>query len=247
MLLAELEVCHSRPIAPTRRVALGHTFLPCDPMPGFGGLLLGGVVARFAQDIDPDDIGELLNLIFDLDAGRRIPQPRLRHRFQSDRIGLARSSHRLYRVHGDDSGLRFGFTADKGAPAQHVLGAVYAAGALPAEQRKEVFATVRRAMAWRGEVNASFLEYLAGAAVSSFMKSALREPSDELGWAMRVLGFPDDAPQPNKSAIQRRYRDALLLVHPDHGGEVGSAAASIADIALARRILLGRLLLVQPQ
>ena len=47
--------------------------------------------------------------------------------------------------------------------------------------------------------------------------------------------------------IQRRYRDALLLVHPDHGGEVGSAAASIADIALARRILLGRLLLVHPQ
>ena len=31
MLLAELEVWHSRPIAPTRRVSLGHLILPVDP------------------------------------------------------------------------------------------------------------------------------------------------------------------------------------------------------------------------
>jgi hypothetical protein len=43
MLLAELEVWHSRPITPTRRVALGHLVLPTDPAPGFGGLLLGAV------------------------------------------------------------------------------------------------------------------------------------------------------------------------------------------------------------
>ena len=41
MLLAELEVWHSRPVTPTRRVALGHLVLPVDPTPGFGGLLLG--------------------------------------------------------------------------------------------------------------------------------------------------------------------------------------------------------------
>ena len=45
MVLAELEVWHSRPITPTRRVALGHLVLPADPPPGFGGLLLGAVVA----------------------------------------------------------------------------------------------------------------------------------------------------------------------------------------------------------
>ena len=40
MLLAELEVWHSRPVTPTRRVSLGHLVLPVDPTPGFGGLLL---------------------------------------------------------------------------------------------------------------------------------------------------------------------------------------------------------------
>ena len=44
MLLAELEVWHSRPTTPTRRVALGHLVLPTDPAPGFGGLLLGAVI-----------------------------------------------------------------------------------------------------------------------------------------------------------------------------------------------------------
>ena len=241
MLLAELEVCHSRPIAPTRRVALGRTFLHCEPAPGFGGLLLGGVVARFAQDMDPDDIGELLTLIFDLDAGRRIPQPRLRHRFQSDRVGLTRSSHRLYRVDDSKGQLRLGFTSDKGAPSQHVLGAVYAAGALPAHLRGGVFATIRRALAWRGETGAGFLEYLTAGVSSSYLSSATRDglTSDHVCWAMRVLGL-SAAAELDRSLIQQAYRDALLTVHPDHGGEVDRAAERIADIAEARRILLAQ-------
>ena len=39
MILAELEAYQSRPIAPTRRLALGELNLPCDPAPGFGGIL----------------------------------------------------------------------------------------------------------------------------------------------------------------------------------------------------------------
>ena len=240
MLLAELEVCHSRPIAPTRRVALGRTFLPCDPEPGFGGLLLGGVAARFAQDMDPDDIAELLTLIYDLDAGYRIPQPRLRHRFQADRVGLARSSHRLYRVDNREGELRLSFTADMGAPSQHVLGAVYAAGGLPPHLRAGVFATIRRALAWRGEINLGFLAYLAGGASSTFLRSAVQQGamSDNVGWARRVLGLSAVADRLDKGQIQQGYRDALLTVNPDHGGEVDSAAERIADIAEARRILL---------
>ena len=45
VILAELEVFHSRPIAPTRRVALGRRHLPLHPAPGFGGILLGGIAA----------------------------------------------------------------------------------------------------------------------------------------------------------------------------------------------------------
>lgn len=278
MLLAELEVCHSRPIAPTRRVALGRKNLPTDPAPGFGGLLLGGIVARFAQDLDHDDIGELLALLFDLSAGTNIAQPRLRHRFQTDRVGLARSVHRLSRSKGNDGSsggsggsggnggngngsgeLRLEFTSHKGAPVQHVLGAVYAAGALSPQIRTVVFSTIRRALAWNGEINTEFLEFLAKGASSTYLRSAVQDwaMNDQLGWAMRVLGLDDlagvasvagsadvadvaDVGDIDKTKIQRGYRDALLTVHPDHGGEVDSAAERIADIALARRILLAK-------
>ena len=37
----------------------------------------------------------MAGLLNALQAGRRIPQPRLHHRFQQDRHGLARSRHRL--------------------------------------------------------------------------------------------------------------------------------------------------------
>src|SRR5919112_142191 len=80
VLLAELEIWHSRPIAPTRRVALGRAQLPVDPAPGFGGILLGGIVAAHIGELDPDLTGELSRLLDDLEAGRRIAQPRLRHR-----------------------------------------------------------------------------------------------------------------------------------------------------------------------
>ncbi len=36
MVLAELEIFHSRAVQPTRRVALGHLVLPVDPAPGLG-------------------------------------------------------------------------------------------------------------------------------------------------------------------------------------------------------------------
>ena len=46
MLLAELEIYHTRPAVPTRRVSLGNLILPTDPAPGFGGLLLGDVTPK---------------------------------------------------------------------------------------------------------------------------------------------------------------------------------------------------------
>ena len=47
MLLAELEIFHSRTNAPTRRVALGYTYLPIQKGSGNGAVLLAGIVARF--------------------------------------------------------------------------------------------------------------------------------------------------------------------------------------------------------
>ena len=51
-VLAELEIWHSRPFTPTRRLALGNVMLPIDPAPGLGGLLLGGVVAAHMAEVD---------------------------------------------------------------------------------------------------------------------------------------------------------------------------------------------------
>ncbi|MEI8287057.1 MAG: hypothetical protein WCG15_07150, partial [Actinomycetes bacterium] len=95
MLLAEMEIFHSRPIAPTRRLSLGHLFLPVDPAPGFGGLLLGAVVSVFSRDIDEDLIPDVQRLLLEVERGSRVVQPRLRHRFQVDRHGLSYSTHRL--------------------------------------------------------------------------------------------------------------------------------------------------------
>ncbi|MDG2027132.1 MAG: hypothetical protein P8J50_08480 [Acidimicrobiales bacterium] len=236
MLLAEIDVYHSRPIAPTRRVAVGYTILPVDPAPGFGGLLLGAVAARFVMDLHPDDMPDIVALTHELEAGRRIPQPRLRHRFQDDRVGLTRSPHRLHRDDDSDA-MRLQFTTDKGAPSQHVLGVVYAAGQLERDARGEVMASIRRGLAWTGDIGPALLAHLAGRGHNTLSSSAMADP---IGWAMGILGLSLLDERPSKGVVQRGYRDALLAAHPDHGGDDDDAAQRIADIGEARRILLAR-------
>ncbi|MEZ5165926.1 MAG: hypothetical protein R2695_05320 [Acidimicrobiales bacterium] len=221
MLLAEIEVYHSRPIAPTRRLALGSTVLPCDPAPGVGGILLGAVAARFVADVDPEDLPEIVALTHELEAGRRIPQPRLRHRFQDDRVGLARSTHRLHRDPASDE-LRLQFTTDRGAPAQQVLGAVYAAGLVAGRHRGEVLAAVRRGLLWTGDVGPALLLHLAGHGGASLSSCAAADP---IGWAKQVLGLAAFEARPAKADVQRGYREALLAAHPDHGGDQTAAAS----------------------
>jgi hypothetical protein len=91
MLLSELEIWHSRPVTPTRRVALGNLVLPVDPAPGFGGLLLGAVMAKYLPEVDDDLVPDVHRLLDQVHTGTRVAQPRLRHRYQVDRHGLADS------------------------------------------------------------------------------------------------------------------------------------------------------------
>ncbi|HUF32865.1 MAG TPA: hypothetical protein VMN58_06615 [Acidimicrobiales bacterium] len=232
MLLAELEIWHSRPNLPTRRVAVGRSLLPTEPAPGFGGLLLGGIVAANVAELHVDLSGELTRLMSDLEDGRRIPQPRLRHRLQVDRIGLARSRHRL-RGHGDALELDLD---DTGTPESQILGAVYAAGRLDVADRRSVMAVLRRAVRWNGPVGPALLAHLAGAGSQTWSVGAFADPER---WALEVLGFAGvDSGAPRRGDVNRRFRELVRQAHPDHGGASTGAADRISELAEARRILL---------
>ncbi|MFN8016491.1 MAG: DnaJ domain-containing protein [Acidimicrobiales bacterium] len=231
MLLAELEVFHSRPFAPTRRVAVGTAVLPTNPAPGFGGLLLAGIAATFVPEIDPDLWDDLRRLTEQVEAGRRIPQPRLRHRLQDDRIGLSKVRHRLL---GEGEELTFEID-ERGAPEPHVLAAVYASARLDPEDRAVVLGTVRRACNWRGALGPDFVEYVPGSRHASTW-SVGGGGGDPYLWALGVLGLAPEAVE--EDAIQRRFRTLLREAHPDHGGDASDAAQRIGELTEARRILL---------
>lgn len=228
MLLAELEVWHSRPTTPTRRVALGHLVLPTDPAPGFGGLLLGAVIARHLPEIDPDLVADVHRLLGQIEHGTRVPQPRLRHRYQVDRHGLAVSVHRLV---GDGDNVRFDLHAQGSALAQ-VLGAVYALERLDESARRQLGPVLQRAMRWRGPIGPSFVANLAGTASTSLAAMA-----DPRAWALELLGFPPGTGKVSKKEVTARYRDGLRKVHPDHGGSQSAASKAISDLGEARKIL----------
>jgi hypothetical protein len=251
-VLAELEIFHSRAIAPTRRVALGDSNLPVEPPPGFGGILLGGVVAANIADVDVDLHPDLMRLTVQLEEGQRIPQPRLRNRLQTDRVGLLRSRFRLV---GTGEDLGFDFDA-RCTPAQAVLGAAYAAGRLEPPVRHVVMSSIRRAMRWVGPVGPDLIASLVGL---GHTPSAIAAFSDPLAWALNTLGFSPlngngaghnrrngtrrrggRSDSPSRGEVQRRFRDLLREAHPDHGGEVDDAAQRIADLSEARRILLAK-------
>ncbi len=231
MLLAELEIRHSRAIAPTRRVALGNQWLPTDPAPGFGGILLGGIVAGHVEDIPPELREELLELVDDLEVGGRIPQPKLRHRFQTDVVGLDRSRHKLVGV-----GESISFELDvHGAALPQVLGAVYAAGQIHAATRPAVFHAIRKAMRWEGAIDASLVAHLSDP-TSAPPRSWRLFPTDER-WARHVLGFgPESHLDPGE--VQRRFRALVRESHPDHGAQAEGAGQRILELTEARRILL---------
>ncbi len=230
--MAELEILHSRPIAPTRRVSLGMRNLPIDPAPGAGGLLLAAIVAHNAPKIEPELREDLVSVMETLAAGHGVVQPRVRHRFQSDRVGLALSPQRLMAVNGQ---LAFDFEDTLGRPVQLALGAVYAAGSLPVETRTPIFEALTSALVWARPVDAAFISAITGGESASLVD--LRAWNDPLAWAMETLEISSDE-TPSKRVVQRRFRAMLRDAHPDHGGQDGAAAARIAELTEARRILL---------
>lgn len=228
MLLAELEIFHSRPVQPTRRISLGHMVLPVDPAPGFGGLLLGAIVAQHLGGVDSDHVPDVHRLINEIQDGKRVVQPRLRHRFQLDRHGLSHSTHQMIGK-GDDISFDFQTT---GTDLAQVLGAIYAVERLAVEHRRLITPVLQKAARWRGPIGPSMIAYLAGSQTTTL--EALADPR---GWAMELLGFDLGGVKPSKREVTKAFRTKLRDVHPDHGGVEVDAAKAMSDLAEARRIL----------
>ncbi len=227
---------HSRPFAPTRRIAVGASTLPIDPAPGPGGILLGAVMAQFRGELHEELFENMLKLTLQLQEGQRIVQPRLRHRFQEDRHGLTRSRARLRRD-GDN------LTVDldnHGSGLQMMVAVVYTAGTLPSSARRTVMDAVRKGMRWTGPLDRTLFAHLSGLTAGRDWDAAVYD--DPVQWALLTLGMSaeDDGSirLPDRKSIQRRFRDALREAHPDHGGDSDDAATRINDLTEARRILL---------
>jgi len=228
MLLAELEVWHNRPLAPTRRIALGNLVLPVDPAPGFGGLLVGAVVARHVADIPEDHVPDVHRLIEQIDRAQRVVQPRLRHRFQVDRHGLALSTHRLL---GEGEEISFDFHTTGTGIAQ-VLGAIYAVERLDVSIRHLITPVLHKAMRWRGPIGGPLIAHLAG--TNSTTLTTLADPR---AWALDVLGFPPGTATPTRRQVTAQFRVKMRSVHPDHGGDHSVASTAVFELAEARKIL----------
>ncbi|CAB4911103.1 unannotated protein [freshwater metagenome] len=176
---------------------------------------------------------ELLHLMSQLESGNSIPQPKLRHRLQEDTVGLQRCVHRVI---GEGEHLEFHFDEEQGTPAQHVLCAVYAAARVPWDVVPAVMSTVHKGLMWKGGSESALLAYLSGR--SGVM--AISSVGDPISWALSMLDLrnPDTA-SPTRKDVQRAFRTRLRAAHPDHGASDDAAAARIAELTEARRILLG--------
>ena len=149
---------------------------------------MAGIVAHNAPSVAPELREDLVHVLDTLAAGQKVVQPRVRHRFQTDRVGLTLSAQRLV---ADDGGLDFDFEDELGRPVQLALGAIYAAGSLPVESRTPVFEAIKNSLVWGSSGRQPFHLICHGWSHGRSRRSAGLERSRCLG-ASRFLGIEDD-------------------------------------------------------
>lgn len=242
MLLAELNVHHTRRHMPTRRVALGDRVLPTGH-PGYGPILLAGIAAAHINGLDEEQEEAFAPFLRQARRGLSVPRRALRFRLQTDLEGLAISRHRLL---GEDGGLVLELDVHSQYPVPQVLGTVMAAAAMAPYPRALVLRAIEEAVEQPGVVPEGMtVRYLTEARARPRSASAgrgreadgwLAMPA-ERRWAMEVLGFGPDA-SPAREDVLRRFRRLVRLAHPDHGGAPRGAAERIVELGEARRVLL---------
>jgi hypothetical protein len=258
MLLAELDIRHTRRHLPTRRVALAHARLPMSPTP-YGAVLVGAVVSDNVGELDDELRDDLDRLIAAARSGHiRVPSGALRHRVQHDLHGLARSRHRLV---GDDGLLVAELAVHGSNPAAQVIGALLGVARMAPHPRLVALRSVERALQRPGSFpddlvvrHLTQIEHtdplglgLAGAHelpdgwfVDPDLEEQWRGFGAEERWAMETLGFSPDV-LPVATEVQRRFRRLVTFAHPDHGGTADDAASRIQELGEARRMLLEQL------
>jgi hypothetical protein len=252
VILAELNIRHTRRHQPTRRVALGDHYLPTSGA-AYGAVLLGAVVAENLGGLDDEQRDLLPRLLADAEDGLSVPRIALRHRLQTDTHGLDRSRHRIVADGGGPLVLELD---THGWPTPQVLGAVMAAAQLPPSARRLALRAVantfaRPGMPPEGLAVRRLLEgvpglrpYAPGAAaqpdggdLDADEAATWRGVPAERRWAMEVLGVRAGA-RIDREDVQRRFRRLLRLAHPDHGAADVGAAERIAELSEARQLLL---------
>ena len=233
MLLAELNVRHTRRHMPTRRVALDDGYLPTSGS-AFGGVLLGAVIAEHVPGLDEEQLDALHRLVDDARDGLTVPRIALRYRLQTDTHGLDLSRHRITerRRRGREPPphprARPPWAAraagDRRTDGRRRAPAVGAPHGVPVRRRRHRPSGVppRRA---RGPADVRGPPRVAAvpARVNVHRERRPRSSGDEWRgvpserrWAMEVLGLRSGM-LVERDDVQKRFRRLVRLAHPDHG------------------------------
>jgi hypothetical protein len=248
MLLAELNVRHTRRHMPTRRVALDSVYLPTSGA-AYGAVLLAAVVAEHKSGLDEDQWEMLPRVLDDAHHGLNVPRIAMRYRLQTDTHGLDRSRHRI--VGEQPNGLHHVvLELDCHArQAPQVIGAIMAAAALPPTPRLAGLRAIESALnGWSVPSGFTVRRLLHGAPGLAPFAPGSRptvvngdDPWNgvpaERRWAMEVLGLRAGMAV-QRVDVQARFRRLARLAHPDHGAPPEGAAERLAELAEARELLL---------
>lgn len=250
MLLAELNIRHTRRHMPTRRVALDDVYLPTSGA-AYGGVLLGSVVSEFAPELDDEQRELIPRLLHDAREGLAVPRIALRYRLQTDRHGLDRSRHRIVgESAADGASARVVLELDCHSRADpQVIGAVMAAAALPSSARSAGLTAIEHALRRPSlpdgmavtrmyEGVPGLAPFAPGAAVPGTNgDNQWQGVPSERRWAMEVLGLRAGM-DVDRADVVARFRRLVRLAHPDHGATGDGAAERLAELAEARELLL---------
>jgi hypothetical protein len=251
VLLAELNIRHTRRHMPTRRVAIDPGYLPTSGA-AFGGVLLGAVVAEHLPELDEEQFDALDRLVAVARRELTVPRIALRYRLQNDTHGLDLSRHRITSPDVERGSTSPILELDLHGPAApQVIGALMAASQLPSSGKTVAFRFIDAAIARPGVLPEGLqirrlAEGLPGVRppapgtqtkVASGREEWQGIPS-ERRWAMEVLGLHAGLAI-ERDDVQKRFRRLVRLAHPDHGAAGAGAAERIAELTEARELLLG--------